>query len=216
VYILVLVWLDIEHLALFNLDSTTLVLIVIFGILRSRLDVKYEGYYKGVIFILAFGILIACLKYWKIIPKTNWRWAAIGILACLSVIPLSLVESLQPEIYTHLNITSNNLGLVLIRRSLNEFSFVTIVEETTFRGILWGYLRRSGWKENKIFWVQAILFWLIHLWQIGNPITFFFTIPINIFIYSLLAHNSKQVFPSIITHSFMNVVGPILVHYYLM
>jgi membrane protease YdiL (CAAX protease family) len=216
IYILVLVWLDLEHLALFNLDRTTLVLIVVFGILRSRLDVKNEGFYKGVILVLALSILVACFKNWKNVPKTNWHWAAIGILACLSVIPLSFVESLQPEKYTNLNISSDILGVVLIRGFLKEFSFVAILEETTFRGILWGYLRKFGWKENKIFWGQAIFFWLLHLWQIGSPITFFFTIPASIFIYSLLAHYSKQLFPSIFAHSFINVVGPILVHYYLM
>jgi hypothetical protein len=107
IYILVLVWLDLEHLALFNLDRTTLVLIVVFGILRSRLDVKNEGFYKGVILVLALSILVACFKNWKNVPKTNWHWAAIGILACLSVIPLSFVESLQPEKYTNLNISSD-------------------------------------------------------------------------------------------------------------
>ena len=130
------------------------------------------------------------------------------------VIPLSIIESFQPNMYIEMKVEPN-LGFYLIRDVIYNLSFVAIMEELAFRGVLWGYLRGIGWKESKIFWAQAILFWLTHIWQIFNPITFFITIPIGTIIFSLLTRYSRQVFPSIIAHTIMNTAGPLLVYYFI-
>ena len=105
--------------------------------------------------------------------------------------------------------------MVLVRRIIYNLSFGALIEETLFRGVLWGYLRGLNWKENKIIWTQGILFWMAHLNEISNPVTFFIAVPIGTIVFSLLARHSKQVLPSIIAHTVMNTLSVVLVYYYL-
>lgn len=193
-----------EALDQYHFDRATFVLIVLFGIVRSRYDVPNEGYYKGAILILALIILAASIKNWRRIPKTNWRWAMVGLIACLLVIPLALIWSLYPDLFSEMTIPPGDFGFAIARELLYNFSFVVLFEEILFRGILWRHLRALGWIENKIFWGQAIIFWLLHLWQLGTPLTFFISVPIATFTFSLLARRSGQLLPSIIFHALSN------------
>ena len=212
--IALLLWGDREHLDQYNLDRTSILLIILGGVNRTLLNVPYAIIYRSIIIILAIAILFLSLRSWKYLLRTNWRWAGIGLISSLVVIPISFIESLQPEFYSNLQI-SPSLSMVLSRRIIFELSFGALVEEMLFRGVLWGYLRGLNWKENKIFWTQGILFWIVHLHQITNPVTFFITVPISTIVFSLLARYSKQVLPSIIAHTVINTVGVILVYYYL-
>lgn len=202
-----------DELKQYHFDRATLVLIIFFGVVRSRFKIPYEAYYQAVIIVLAFIILVFGIKNWRKIPKTDWRWAAIGLFACLLVIPIVLIEALQPDQYLDMQIAPGGFGLAIARSLLYQLSFVALFEETLFRGILWRHLQIFGWNENKIFWVQAIYFWLTHLWRIGTPLTFFVTIPITTLTFSLLAKRSGQLLPSIIFHSFSNAFGTLLVYY---
>lgn len=205
------VW-NAEELDQYHFDRATFVMIVLFGIIRSRLEVQNEGYYKMAILILTLAILAACVKNWRFIPKTNWRWAGLGLLTCILVIPLGLIEFRQPEQYTEMIIAPGGFGLEIARSLLYQLSFVTLLEETLFRGILWRHLRVSGWNENKAFWGQAIFFWLIHLWKIGNPLTFLISIPITTLTFSLLTRRSGQLLPSIIFHTLSNTFITLMVY----
>lgn len=206
---------EVRNIKEFHFDRTSLILIILFGIVRSRLDIQNEEYYRILLFLFTLVLLVICYRSWQNIPKTRFRWVWIGLLFCVLLVPITWAESLQPEKYSSLNFPPGDLGLVFLRRVLYNLSFVVLLEEIVFRGVLWGYLRRFGWTENSAFWGQAILFWLLHFWQIVNPITFFITIPLGTLAYSILVRYSKQILPSIILHTILNTVGPFIVYFYL-
>lgn len=214
-FVAIISWWKVDQIKQYHFDRTTYASFIFLGVYRTRLEIPNEGYFKAVILILTLMILAACIKSWRKIPKTNWRWAGIAIFACFMIFPISYLESFQPDQYSQMNINPDGLGLTLIQRILTQLSFVTVFEEILFRGILWAYLLRLGWDENKVFWVQALSFWSVHLWRIGTPISFFFTIPIGGLVFSLLTRYSKQLFPSILLHTFSNVLTPFLVYFIL-
>jgi membrane protease YdiL (CAAX protease family) len=212
--IAILIWFNVKNISIFHMDRMTLVFIILFGIFRSRLDIQNEGYFKSIILLFTVLILIAYFKNRRYVPKTGWRWTGIGLLSCLLGIPIALLESFQPDVFASIKIPPGGLNLVLAQRVFYNLSFVVLMEETLFRGFLWGFLQNHGWKENRIFWGQAILFWAIHFWNIVNPITFFLTIPIGIMVQSLLVRYSKQLFPSVLFHLILNSIGPFIVYFF--
>jgi membrane protease YdiL (CAAX protease family) len=210
----VLLWQGTDYLEQYHMDRSTIILLVVTGIFRSRLNPAIDGFFKLIILLFTVFILFFLLKYWRNIPKTKWSWVGVSLLLSLIVVPISVIETFQPGVFLGMQITPS-LGIFLIRDFINNLSFISLCEEVLFRGVLWGYLRGIGWNENKIFIGQGVLFWLMHFWRIWTPITFFITIPISTFIYSLLARNSNQIFPSVIAHTITNTIGPILVYYLL-
>lgn len=212
VLVIAIIWSEAKNLGEFHLDKTTLLLVAMSGFLRTNLGIPGERYYKGALFLLGLGVLLVLIKNRRNIKHASGRWVLISVLACLFIFPISYIESFQPERYSDLNLNPDSLGLVIARRVLYNMSFGSLLEEIVYRGVLWGFLQRWGWRENKIFWTQAIGFWLMHFWQVTYPITFWVTLPLGILIYSLLTRYSKQVFPSIVVHTFLNAIGPILVY----
>jgi membrane protease YdiL (CAAX protease family) len=213
--IITILWSETNSLSEFHLDNISLWIIAISGIVRSRLSIPNEIYYLGALILLGLVTFVTLILVRRKLPKSSSQYAILGLLACLFAIPISLIESLQPARYGNINIMPSGLVFTIVRRILENLSYDSLLEETIFRGILWGYLGRLGWGEKKIFWSQAVFFWLLHLWQIGTPLTFFITIPIGTILFSVLASRSKQILPSIIVHTFFNVVGPFLVYFYL-
>jgi len=210
----VLLWQGTDYLEQYHMDRSTIILLVVTGIFRSSLNPAIDGFFKFIILIFTVFIFFFLLLYWRNIPKTKWFWVGVSLLLSLIVLPISVIETFQPGVFLGMQITPS-LGIFLIRDIINNLSFISLYEEILFRGILWGYLRRKDWNENKIFIGQGALFWLIHFWRIGTPITFFITIPISTLINSLLARNSNQILPSVIAHTIMNTIGPILAYYFI-
>jgi membrane protease YdiL (CAAX protease family) len=210
-----IVWFEEEHLERFHLERVTLILVVVFGILTSRLDILYEAYLKIILLILSIIILAGVIKNWRKIPKTKGGWVGISLFtASIFLVPFAFIEAFFPALYSNIYIQQGDLGIYLIRRILYNLSFVSLFEELIFRGLLWEYLRRSGMRENLVFWVQATIFWLLHIWRIGNPFYFFITLPIVTLMNSLLTRYSKQVAPSIFAHTITNVGVPVIVYYF--
>jgi membrane protease YdiL (CAAX protease family) len=101
--------------------------------------------------------------------------------------------------------------VLIVRNFLYALTLVAPFEEIIWRGVFWGQLRKWNVNENRIIWLQGVLFWLLHGWQIFTPITFFITIPTCTLIFSLLIKHSKQLFPSIVSHTLINTFAPIFV-----
>ena len=83
------------------------------------------------------------------------------------------------------------------------------MEEITYRGVLWGQLRKWNIGDANIFWLQVIPFWLMHFDQLFSPTSLW--ILFGGIIFSLLVRYSKQTFPAIIAHTLINLLIPILV-----
>lgn len=199
-----------DNLDTFNLDRASLLILVLVGLVRSNLLVPNETLYKIVIGIISSVLFLICIVEWEKIPKSSARWAILGVLVCVLTIPVALVEITQVEKYLVSNrMYEEKFIIYAIKNFMFQLSFIGPFEEITYRGILWGQLRKWNISENKIFWIQAISFWLMHFDQV-------FTISSLMILFlgltfSLLARYSKQTFPSIIAHTLTNVLIPILV-----
>lgn len=215
VCIIFTVWIERENLASWNIDRLSLVILVLFAVVRVKLHISDEKIYQNLIKLLGLVLLGVCIINWKKIPQTSTRWALIGILSCVFVIPIAFIESYQVEKYAasnilfHTKFLSQTLGDLIF-----QLSFVAPFEEIVMRCVLWGQLRKWNITDNRIIWIQGILFWLLHFWEIGTPITFLLSLPTFILIYSLLVKYSKQIFPSIISHALGSTLVPVVVSYF--
>ncbi len=82
-----------------------------------------------------------------------------------------------------------------------------ILEETFFRGFLWGWLKKFKIKEVFIFIIQAILFWIGHFNYFSHPFTFWISLPVFTIIVSLLAWKSRSIAAPLLVHSLYNTIG---------
>ena len=214
-YILILVTLLIEkdNLEVFNIDKFSIAILPLLGFIRVKLHIPHEEYYRAICNLFGLILFAYCFLNWSKLPKTKPNWVMLGILSSIIIFPLAFPESIQIEKYVH----SNNMYAIDpviygVRNFFFTLSFISPFEEIITRGVFWGQLRKWNFDENKIFWLQAVLFWFLHGWQISTPISFFITLPIITLIFSLLVRNSKQLFPSIVSHTLIDTLGPIIVY----
>jgi len=109
------------------------------------------------------------------------------------------------------------LGILLIIDSMNfakigwavqwykeRISFL-IVEEVTFRGLLWMFLKKLNFSEFKIVVLQAILFWLSHVYYANdNLISFWVVIPIVSVVLGIVVWRTRSITSSTIAHILFN------------
>jgi hypothetical protein len=198
-----------DDLARFNLDRVSIWLMVFGGVFRYSTRIRGEAFLRVAIAIMALFLLAALIQAGSRIPKTSSRWVAISLISCLIIIPLAFIDSFSTTRYSW-SVAPGALLSDISKMAFFTVSFVAPVEEIMYRAILWGYLRKLGWSETRIFWGQALLFWLIHLHALGTPITFFVTLPATI-----LLQSSGQIFPAIIVHTAVNTILPFLALYFL-
>jgi membrane protease YdiL (CAAX protease family) len=207
VAVLVAMWKYLDNLYSLHFDFWSLLFLVVSGtIFGFQTGIKREIYFQVIIWIASLGILYFLVKYRNKIPKTNFYWIPITLFGSLATsLIIAEIESTQPQLWLEGSayITKNVL-LVFLRSFLYQFSSIAVAEEFIFRGFLWYYLYSLGWDNNKVFWGQAIIFWLFHASSIVSPITFFIVIPIGTLLFSLLVKYSKQLFPSILAHTLVN------------
>ncbi len=156
------------------------------------------------------GLTISQLKYY-----------VFGILIAAISIGLTylLLKFVSPDIFENENIGTNiyrnwtlSFGTIILA-FCRETIYVTFGEELFFRGFLAGILiRKFGLAVGNI--LQALIFLLPHLLLLTiNTDFWIFVIIIAImgWILGLLRHNSKSIFPGLLTHSIVNTFAAILV-----
>lgn len=198
-----------DNLNIYHLDMISLLIIVFIGFFRSRFSFQGEVFFQLPIYFLTLYLVILIFKLRKKIPKTSFIWILIGSSFCVMIIPLAYIESLQPGVYSA---TQSQYGVFFdgIKSFLYNLSFIAPFEEITFRGLLWGQMHKLGWSEKTIFWSQAGIFWFLHIWRIGTPISLVITIPITTIMFSILVRYSRQLSPSILFHAISNALIPIV------
>jgi len=93
-----------------------------------------------------------------------------------------------------------------------NLSFVAVIEEAYFRGLIFSFLVMNGWSENKALLFQAILFISSHYMADWNdPVLLFGIVPLQTFFVSWIIKRYKMLYLSIMMHTINNVFGGILV-----
>jgi len=196
----------------FYIDRTTLWLLIISCFVRTRLGFVNEMSYLLPIMLLGLVNFLLVMRYRLGIPQTDKKAILQSIvLASIALAIVTIVESFQADNWIT-PIYSANIVLNLVRQLIFQLSFVILLEEIVFRGLLTGYLIRIGFKETTAFTIQAILFWLTHYARAGNLTTFLFSIPVLTLFSTLAVQRFKQLFPAIIIHTFTNVLMSLLIN----
>ncbi len=86
-----------------------------------------------------------------------------------------------------------------------QFGYAAVSEEPVFRGFLWGYLRKIGWRDVWIWIFQAALFMLGHLYYLKSmPISFWLVVPVGGLTLGWLAWRSRSIATSTMAHGVVN------------
>jgi membrane protease YdiL (CAAX protease family) len=207
-----ILWFENNELEVWNLEKYSIFVLIVMSFIRIKLNFVSEEIFRHLIPLLGLLLLIGIILYWKKVPGTSTRWALFGLGSCVLVLPLAFIESTVIEKYTVSSaLYQSKFFSYAVHNLLYTLAFVAPYEELVLRGVLWGQLRRWNIDEIKIVWIQGLLTWLFHFWQITNPITFFITIPIQTIVLTVLVKNSRQIFPSIVSHTLTNLLLPIVI-----
>jgi len=133
---------------------------------------------------------------------------------CLIVIASVVVTSVLFAWLRGFSGTESTVTLSMLTNGLMfQLSFAAVMEEPLFRGFLWGSFRQLGLADIWVCIIQAVLFWLAHIYYFNTGINFWVIIPIGSFILGWVVMKTKSITYSMVTHTFMNTLGDIFQHF---
>jgi membrane protease YdiL (CAAX protease family) len=220
-----LIWWERDRLADFNIDTLALAIIIIFKPIQTIIlsvwgfnqdPLAFPNPPSLIIWIISIGLLIALWRSHSPQPKLSKKsfgWFGVGILVGLfAALLLAYPMSLQVDKSLTKGLPNNILALLLMAEPLRGFfyqlGYAAVTEEPLFRGFLWGYLHKAGWKTVWIWLFQAGLFMLGHIYYIIKyPISFWLVVPIDALILGALVWRSKTISSSLAAHATGNALG---------
>lgn len=207
----ILIWTEIKDLKEFHIDKFVIVTFILSSLFRPNLDIAGGIYFWVLIGMVGVSVGVALVIRKPKLLQTDIRWTLIATLVGgLVVAVITFAELSLRQSWALAPLLQNNIILTVSNLIVRELFASVLLEEILFRGFLWGYLKKLGWKDRKIFWTQGILFWITHFGRIFTPFTFFVIIPVITLISSKLALRTKQVFPAIISHMVINILSAML------
>jgi len=200
------IWLNKDHLERLNIDKTFYSIYLFAGFLLSFL---YFTSMASLFILLVTGMMfLNLLDPCVFVDKQNYSWGKIVILILLLFLPI--VISLWIK-FVVLEINPGETGSVWNVLFRADFPMV-LCEEFVFRGLLWKYLKEKNYSVRRIVIVQAVLFWVAHIYYIFDaPIFFWVILPFYSLLLGVLVARSKSLTPSTIAHYFLNVGVGILI-----
>ncbi len=133
---------------------------------------------------------------------------------CLIVIACIVLTTLLFAYLRGFSGVESPFTLTMLANSLLfQLSFAAVMEEPLFRGFLWGGFQQLGLSEGWICILQALLFWLGHIYYFNTEINFWVIIPIGSLVLGFIIMKTKSIAYSMVTHSFMNSLGDIFQHF---
>jgi membrane protease YdiL (CAAX protease family) len=208
VIVLSLIIFTLNRLELFN-DHFSLWTIVL-GCFLSAMGGENAVLYKGILIILSTVLSIYIIANRKSIKFPSSRSFFTGLLWSVgAVIIIGLVYAFLDQTYT--KPFPSNLLAIIVSVFVSQLSFVTVIEEAYFRGLLFGFMVINGYKENTALFIQAVLFWGIHFLDSSNPTLFFVIIPLGTLFMTLIIKKYRMLYLSITMHTLLNVFTTLLV-----
>jgi membrane protease YdiL (CAAX protease family) len=202
-----------DDLAAMHMDMPSIGLIMLFKPVQT-LMLRYWGIETPLTFPHPAGLLIWATSIGLIIalwrsPRKAARIQSVPVVWLIGGFLVGLVFSALPELGSFLR-TQDLVPLPSVAASTGlaffyQIGFAAVSEEPLFRGFLWGYLRRLGWPEGRVWLSQALLFMLAHLYFI-NALRFQFwvLVPSAALMFGLLAWRSRSVAPGMLAHAAYN------------
>jgi len=166
--------------------------------------------YKAILIGLGIFLAVHIIANRKSIKSTTLKLLFIGLgWSIIAILILSLIIALwgQPNTKPF----PSNLSTILINAFINQLSYTSVPEETFFRGLIFSFLTMNGYKDDKAFVIQALLFWGTHLGAVNsNPISFFVLIPLSTLFITLIVRKYRMLYLSIMMHASINTFTTVL------
>jgi membrane protease YdiL (CAAX protease family) len=211
ILLLTLICMLTEKVEDFNLDRTAIAILILSGAMISASN-NFTHFIVTIIIIIKLGRLTK--KKWSNINQINWHWIVLSLaFTGLVLVPTTIIALYNSKI---LSINSNNVPniLVMIGRFMINIGVTAVWEEVFFRSLLWGYIKKIGLSDRQAFLFQFIIFWLLHYKGQSSNLSFYVSLPLEIFVQSWLVYKSKQLTPSIISHALYNTLSPLLYRFF--
>lgn len=163
----------------------------------------------------AFALLfLPALLIWRpaLPPKRareTWRWVGVAVLvgiafAAVEGYLIHFQRAIPPEVRIYLPGEAARAALLIF----TQLSTAAALEEPLFRGFLWGELRERGWREERIWLFQALLFTLGHIYYLGRAnLSLFVIVPLGALVLGLAAWRSRSIGTSMLIHGIGNSLG---------
>jgi len=218
----ILIWWERDRLLDFHVDGLALTIILLLKPIETFIRASWGWDKSGLAFpnplgltfwAIAIGLFIALLASRAQLPKiqpSQLRWFTVGVLVgavqvALLGYPMSFqvdesCRRFRPELVPIL--------VQAIPGFIYQLGYAAVTEEPLFRGFLWGYLRKVGWKEVWIWLFQAALFCLSHIYYLDRaPISFWIIVPTGALVIGLVAWRSRSIAASMAAHGCGNALG---------
>lgn len=222
----ILIWWEKDRLADFHIDGLAIAIIILFKPIQTiildfwgfrQLFLAFPNPGSLILWAIALGLALALLVSHSTIPKPqviSLGWFGIGTLAGIVIaIALGFPMSFQiPPSQINVAIGYKTQLLQALTPVFPSFpyqlGYAAVSEEPLFRGFLWGYLRKAGWRDVWIFLFQAGLFWLSHIYYLNRaPISFWIIVPVGAVVFGLMAWRSHSICTSMAAHASVNALG---------
>jgi membrane protease YdiL (CAAX protease family) len=213
-----LIYWEREHLTDFHIDKLALIMIILFKPVQTIMLIILGHKDRPLalpnlpgiaIWVIAFGLVVALWPSRKILPKfsiASLGWVGIGLVAGL----LTTIILAYPGSFT---ISYSPFVLPRLLKDLpisffTQIGYAAVSEEPLFRGFLWGFLLKCGWKNKWIWLFQAGLFMLSHFYYFNRyPFSFWILVPFCALVFGAVAWRSKTIAASMAAHAFSNSLG---------
>ena len=154
--------------------------------------------------IALLGISIPLLALWDHFALRQQVRANLALIIAIPLGFLALLfvlrESLDPKM-----LASAFHWLVL------DNPPTAVVEEFTFRGLLWMVLKNLDWGDKRIVLAQAAIFWAAHsVYLFADPIAFWVVVPLLSVIMGMVVWKTKSIAVSGVAHICVNAAWSLL------
>jgi hypothetical protein len=190
-------------------DLLTLMIILLSLFFRSSLGGDHELTYRAYLFVLGIILCLFMITKRRSIKLPKLKSVLLGIIwAVVTVLVLASIRGLLDPAHGTL---PESLSSYIINMIVFQLSFVAVIEEACFRGLLFGFMVMNGLSEKAAFFIQGVLFWGIHYMKIGDPLLFFLIIPLYTLSATLIIKKFRIISLSILMHILNNTFAGILV-----
>lgn len=158
------------------------------------------------VWAIAVMLLIALRSTIKRLPKiqaVNWGWLGIG---CLSGSLMAFVLGLMLIPWSNIQPVMPMYDITMLLAFPYQIGYAGVDEEPLFRGLLWGQLRKAGWRTGLILIFQAAVFMAAHARLLTDSanIPFAAAIFLGGMVFGMLALKSRSTATSMAAHGFYN------------
>jgi membrane protease YdiL (CAAX protease family) len=216
----VFLWWEYKNLKDFHVDMLVLWIIILAKPLQTLIlafwkidtELTFPHLPSLLLWLISLGLGIALWFRRKDLPKFQWKslgWFGAGILIGIATaVVLAIPGAYQADYSIRPAEFWSILKPQLIPSFFYQLGYSAGAEEPLFRGILWGALRKAGWKDVWILLFQAGLFTLGHMYYLGSfPFSLFVIVPTASIVLGLAVWRSRTISTSMATHAMLNTLG---------